>query len=110
LEEANDQLSSRAPAHFELQQFALDDDWVGLLKQIANEVKSFNLKSIYIDFYKNLHKATHGAIRPLKQLLIASAVGAILAGKSHLDKESLAYGYMQVFGTDPHSPNVFADD
>jgi len=110
LEEANDQLSSRAPAHFELQQFALDDDWVGLLKQIASEVKSFNLKSIYTDFYKNLHKATRGAIRPLKQLLIASAVGAILAGKSDLDKESLAYGHMQVFGTDPHSPNVFADD
>lgn len=110
LDETNDQLSSRAPAHFELRKFDLNNDWLGLLKQISSDVKSFDISSIYTQHYKNLHKITHGALRPLKQLLITSAVHAASLGKPSLDSESLSFGHAQVFGTDPRQPNLFEDE
>jgi hypothetical protein len=110
LEQANEQLSSRAPAHFELREFDLNEEWVGLLRQISNGVTAIDISSIHTDSYKLLHKATRGALRPLKQLLIAGSVHAALVGKRSLDRESLAAGYAQVFGADPHRPNVFEDE
>lgn len=105
--EMNDQLGSRAPAHFELKGFERNEDWVGLLQQIANEVKSIDLSSIHLDLYKPLHAASKGMLRPLKQLLIAGAMIAIEAGKTAIDKNSLSDGYERVFGADPRVANPF---
>lgn len=110
LEQANDQLHSRAPAHFELREFELNDDWVGLLRQIAYQVKLYDLSSIHTDYYRQLHRATRGALRPLKQLLIASAVQSVTEEKSKLDIDDLANGYLQIFGTDPRSRNPFINE
>jgi hypothetical protein len=110
LDETNDQLSSRTPAHFELREFELNNDWLGLLKQLASNVKSFDISSIYTTHYKNLHKITRGALRPLKQLLITSAVHAASNSKPSLDLDSLSFGHMQVFGTDPRNPNLFENE
>jgi hypothetical protein len=107
LAEMNDQLSSRAPAHFELREFERNEEWVGLLKEISTNVKSFDLSTIHSEFYKPLHAVTRGTLRPLKQLLIASALVAIEAGKTILDKASLAIGHDLVFGSDPHTANPF---
>lgn len=109
LRETNDQLGSRAPAHFELKAFDLNEEWVGLLKQLSTEVRSFDISSVVTTFYRQLHRVTGGALRPLKQMLIASTLAAHRLGKTALDKECLAAGHEQVFGPDPHIPNPFAD-
>ena len=110
LSEINDQLGSRIPAHFELKEFERNEEWIGLLKQIADTVKAFDISTIHTHFYKQLHSATRGALRPLKQILIASAIAAVDKGKTALDKDSLAVGHERVFGTDPHFANVFRDE
>lgn len=110
LAEANEQLSSRAPAHFELKEFERNEEWIGLLKQIAGAVKSFDLSPIHSSLYKPLHKVTRGTLRPLKQLLVEGTISAVEAGKSNLDRESLSAAHLRVFGTDPHMPNAFAHE
>lgn len=109
LRETNDQLGSRAPAHFELKAFELNEEWVGLLKQFSMEVKSFDVSPAHTSFYRQLHHVTGGALRPLKQLLIASTLAAHRLGKASLDKDCLAAGHEQVFGPNPHIPNIFKD-
>lgn len=105
--ELNDQLASRAPAHFELREFERNEEWIGLLQQLSVNVKTFDISSIHQDFYKPLHAASHGALRPLKQLLVASTKAAIEAGKTALDKDSLRFGYQKTFGVDARMPNPF---
>jgi type II secretory pathway predicted ATPase ExeA len=108
--EINDQLSSRAPAHFELKEFDRNVEWAGLLKGLSENVKSYDLSTIHSTFQKSLHVATRGALRPLKQLLMASAGVAIEAEKSALDKASLMIGYERVFGPDSLAANPFQYD
>ena len=110
LSEINDQLASRVPAHFELREFDRNEEWIGTLKQLAESVKSFDFSPIHTQFHKQLHIATKGIMRSLKQILIASAIAAVTAGKTSIDGTSLAIGYTRVFGCDPHSPNVFINE
>lgn len=109
LTETNDQLGSRAPAHFELKAFDLNEEWVGLLRHLSKEVTSFDISSAHTTFYRQLHRVTGGALRPLKQVLIASTLAAYKLGKLSLDKDCLAAGHEQVFGPHPHTPNIFKD-
>lgn len=110
LSQSNDQLSSRAPAAFSMSEFQCDEIWQGLLKQFAEAVKSFDLTPTYKKFSKKLHKATAGTPRTLKQLLIASSIAGLQAGKKVLDQESLKHGYDQVFGNNPQIGNMFNDE
>lgn len=110
IENTNDQLGSRAPAHFELREFERNDHWLGLLKQLAKTVTSFDLSPIYSNFHKPLHEASGGALRPLKQLLIASTIYAASMEKKVLDRDSLCYGHRQVFGPDSRRNNWFDDN
>lgn len=107
ISEMNDQLGSRSPAKFELREFERNEEWVGLLQEMARQVRSFDLSPIHQIFYKQLHAACDGTLRSLKQLLITASKVAIEANKSSIDKQSLITGYDMVFGTDAKRANPF---
>jgi|GEM_PF-2903436 len=106
LTEMNDQLGSRAPAIFELREFQYNDEWIGVLKQFAVQIRSFNCEVI-TELAKPIRAATHGTLRTLKQLLLTSTKAAIESNKSALDQESLCIGFARAFGTDSRTPNPF---
>lgn len=107
LVELNEQLGSRAPAYFELREFERNEEWIGFLRQLAESVKSFDLKPISEGLEKHLHAASQGRLRPLKQLLVAGAKTAIEAGKDVIDLPSLHDGYRKAFGADARVANPF---
>lgn len=108
--EFNEQLGSRAPAHFELREFERNAAWIGLLKKISETVTKLDLSAIFTNLNKPLHLATGGALRPLKQLLLAGAMEAIEKKSPTLEQIHLASGYEKIFGADPRIPNPFLED
>jgi hypothetical protein len=107
LNEMNDQLGSRAPAHFDLGEFQRNEEWVGLLRRFAADVKVIDLKPLHTELYKPLHTATNGVLRPLKQLLVMSVKCALQADKDQIDLVSLHDGYQMLFGSSARRPNPF---
>lgn len=107
LNEMNDQLGSRAPAHFDLGEFQRNEEWVGLLRRFAADVKAIDLAPLQMELYKPLHTATNGVLRPLKQLLVMSVKVALQAGKDQIDLVSLHDGYQMLYGTSARRSNPF---
>lgn len=109
LDAVDSHLGDRISARHQLQFFAADTSWMGLLRAFKKQCQTFELG--LLDDPKEgarLHVATGGSPRRLKRLLTEGALVAANAGLSSLDVPSLAKGFLSVQGIDGVSPNPYA--
>jgi len=108
LEQINDQLFSRAPVRCKLDAFVADEAWTGLLQALAAQCQAFDIHVTHKQFSRQLHKATKGLLRPLKQLLEMAVLMAARRGQLALDQEGLSEAFAQLFGDGDRVVNPFA--
>lgn len=108
LEKLNEQLFSRAPARCKLEAFAAGSTWVGFLQGLANECQAFDIHAVHTQFSQQIHKATKGLLRPLKQLLIVAVRNAAKRGLLAIDLLALTESFDLLFGGGGRTPNPFA--
>lgn len=107
LEQLNDQLFSRAPARCKLEPFSANDKWIGFLQALANECRAFDIHIAHSKFSRQIHRATHGLIRPLKQLLEIAVHLAAKRGLLAIDEQSLFDAFAVLFGASGSVANPF---
>jgi len=108
LDQINDQLFSRAPVRCKLDAFRADVAWTGLLEALAKECLAFDIDLAHEQFSRQLHKATKGLLRPLKQLLEVAVRLAARRDRLALDQEALSEAFILLFGDDGRVANPFA--
>lgn len=108
LETLNDQLYSRAPARCELKAFKADGAWTALLQALAVQCQAFDIHGAHDHFSRQLHRATKGLLRPLKQLLEVSVRMAARRGLLAIDQQALSEAFAILFGDSGRTPNPFA--
>jgi len=108
LEQLNDQLFSRAPARCKLEAFAANGAWMGFLQGLAKECTAFDIHPAHTQFSKQIHKATKGLLRPLKQLLMMAVRMAARRGLLAIDQQSLFDAFDMLFADSGRVANPFA--
>ena len=108
LEQLNDQLFSRAPARCKLEAFPANSAWAAILQGLAKECEAFDISAAHTQFDKQVHKATKGLLRPLKQLLMMSVRKAALRGLLAIDQQALFEAFDVLFGDSGRVANPFA--
>jgi len=107
LRDVNDQLHSRSPARFPLDAFRDDEHWVALLQGISKECSAVRLAIVCEQFARATFKATHGLLRPLKQLLVGAVGNARSRGLTAVDARSLQESFHLLFSDGGSVPNPF---
>lgn len=101
-------LGSRVTAHVQLDNFKLDRNWLGYLHAFADNAKSIDLSAIKQDkLPAQIHAATGGNPRSLKQLLIEATLVTVDNGLSKVDAPSLKAAFMLVNGPSTRLTNPF---
>lgn len=101
-------LASRVTARVQFQDFKLDRNWLGYLHAFADSVRSIDLSAIkQQNLPAQLHAATGGNLRSLKQLLVEAALVAVDKGKSKVDVTCLKAAFLLVNGPSTLLTNPF---
>lgn len=109
LTEVDKHLCDRVTVRHELRHFTPDAHWHGILRAFVRECTWFDLSILqHADEAKLLHHATSGNLRALKRLLTEAVLVAAQAGKTLLDRDSLAQAFTLVQGRDSMKVSPYA--
>lgn len=102
-------LTSRCQTRVELRDFDLAGPWVGLVRAIVKQCKTFDLSFLASDDQRRpLHEATKGNLRELKTLVTEFVLVAVDAGKKEIDAPTMALAYERVYGAGSQASNPWS--
>ena len=109
LDKVDTHLLDRVPVRHELRYFNPDSQWMGILRAFVKQCQTFDLAIISdTSEAKLLHMVTGGSLRRLKRLLTEAVLIAADAGKTALDRESIALAVALTNGYDSLLANPYA--
>ncbi|WP_247535947.1 TniB family NTP-binding protein [Ralstonia pseudosolanacearum] len=106
IEKADPQLTTRISSIFQLPSLK-DKDWLGVLNGFVTGTTDIDLSELN-NYAKPMFNATEGVMRTLKGLIIETAMVAVDANATKVEKEHLKLAFQRLVGTGSSKSNPFA--
>lgn len=106
IERADPQLTTRISSIFTLPELRNDEVWRGVLSGFVSATKDVDMSSLTLHA-NQAFKATQGVMRTLKTLIMESAMIAIDADSSTVDKEHFRLAFHRIVGSGSSKENPF---
>jgi hypothetical protein len=107
LESGDPQISTRISSTFRLSAFKHDVEWKGVLKCFIDGCPEVDLSAMLNASSRDLHTASRGVFRNLKQLVVEAAMIAVDDHQKSVDRAHLCLAFRRVFGNASSRDNPF---
>jgi hypothetical protein len=107
LENGDPQISTRISSTFRLAPFKHDAEWKGVLKCFIESCPEVDLRSMLSLSSRDLHTASQGVFRNVKQLVVEAAMIAVDDQHKALDRTHLCLAFARVYGAASSRENPF---
>lgn len=108
LQNGDPQISTRISSTFRLSPFKHDSEWKGVIRGFVESCGEVDLSPMHAASSRELHCASQGVFRNLKQLVVEAAMIAVDDHKKIVDRAHLSLAFRRVFGNACSRENPFA--